>query len=102
MKNEPVSFYSEGAKLKGILRSRRAGGAGPTELAAVDVGVTCAGSTCSVGTGREWVRSTRREYDWLEVLRRIEEDRKGRGRVGRGDGVKDGAGAMIAGPAGKE
>src|SRR6266699_1878231 len=151
MKNEQVSFYSEGAKLKGILRlpeetvsGRRpaivqgpgwlglmdsklyeryhrsfteAGyavlvfdyrgfgdseGANPIYVAAIDHRVKCVVSNYAFATGREWLRSMRREYEWLEFLRRIEEDRRRRVLEGRGEMVNPREELMIATPERKE
>src|SRR2546430_12014850 len=68
----------------GLFGSGGTGGANPIYVAAIDHRVKCVVSNYAFASGREWLRSMRREYEWLEVLRRIEEDRKRRGLGGRG------------------
>ncbi len=50
------------------------GGATVTYTAAVDQRAKCVVSTVGIGNGRRWLKSLRRHWEWLELLRRIEED----------------------------
>src|SRR5436309_14105961 len=68
----------------GLFGSGGTGGANPIYVAAIDHRVKCVVSNYAFASGREWLRSMRREYEWLEFLRRIEEDRKGRDLEGSG------------------
>lgn len=63
------------------------GGGNAIYVAAIDSRVKCAVSYLGVANGREWLRSMRREYEWLDYLKRLEEDRKKRVLTGSGDVV---------------
>src|SRR3989475_4439010 len=86
----------------GLFGSGGTGGANPIYVAAIDHRVKCVVSNYAFASGREWLRSMRREYEWLEVLRRIEEDRKRRVLEGRGEMVNPREELMIATPERKE
>src|SRR2546427_12815209 len=86
----------------GLFGSGGTGGANPIYVAAIDHRVKCVVSNYAFASGREWLRSMRREYEWLEFLRRIEEDRKRRVLEGRGEMVNPREELMIATPERKE
>ena len=48
--------------------------------------------------GRDWLHRMRREYEWLEFLARIEEDRKRRATTGEGELVAPRDGIMVPTP----
>lgn len=75
------------AKRIGLFGSGGTGGAIPIYVAAVDQRVKCVVSNYPFATGREWLRSMRREYEWLEFLKRLEEDRRRRVLEGSGEMV---------------
>ena len=54
----------------GLFGSGGTGGALPIYVAAVDPRVKCVVSNYGFASGRDWLRSMRREYEWLELLRR--------------------------------
>ena len=86
----------------GLFGSGGTGGANPIYVAAVDRRVKCVVSNYAFATGREWLRSMRREYEWLEFLQRLEEDRKRRVLEGRGEIVDPREGLMVATPERKQ
>ncbi len=86
----------------GLFGSGGTGGANPIYVAAIDHRVKCVVSNYAFASGREWLRSMRREYEWLEFLRRIEEDRKRRVLEGHGEMVNPREELMIATPERKE
>src|SRR5215831_4851761 len=86
----------------GLFGSGGTGGANPIYVAAIDHRVKCVVSNYAFASGREWLRSMRREYEWLEFLRRIEEDRKRRVLDGRGEMVNPREELMVATPERKE
>ncbi|MBI4591075.1 MAG: alpha/beta fold hydrolase [Candidatus Rokubacteria bacterium] len=51
------------------------GGAHVSYTAAVDERVACTVSTVGIGSGRRWMRSLRRYWEWRAFLRRLAEDR---------------------------
>ncbi len=69
----------------GLFGSGGTGGALPIYVAAVDARVKCVVSNYAFASGRDWLRSMRREYEWLELLRRLDADRKTRVLKGRGE-----------------
>src|SRR5438093_126173 len=50
----------------GLFGSGGTGGANPIYVAAIDQRVKCVVSNYAFASGREWLRSMRREYEWLE------------------------------------
>jgi dipeptidyl aminopeptidase/acylaminoacyl peptidase len=58
------------------------GGGNVVMLAAVDPRVTAVVSQFPVADGRDWLRRMRTEWEWVEYLRMLEEDRKERVRTG--------------------
>ncbi|MBI2358969.1 MAG: alpha/beta hydrolase [Deltaproteobacteria bacterium] len=61
------------------------GGGNAVYVAAVDPRVKCAVCYMGIGNGRDWLHSMRREYEWVEYLQRLEEDRKKRVLTGAGE-----------------
>jgi len=61
------------------------GGANAIYSAAIDSRVKCAVCYIGIGDGREWLRSMRREHEWVDYLKRIEDDRKKRVLTGSGE-----------------
>jgi alpha/beta superfamily hydrolase len=74
------------------------GGANAVYVAAVDPRVKCVVSYLGISNGRDWLRSMRREYEWLDYLKRIEEDRKRRVLTGSGEVVSAREEIMVATP----
>ena len=56
--------------------------------AALDARVKCCVSYLGVSSGREWLHSMRREYEWIDYLKSIEADRKQRAATGKGAAKK--------------
>ncbi len=86
------------ARRIGLFGSGGTGGANPIYVAALDQRVQCVVSNYAFATGREWLRSMRREYEWLEFLKRLEEDRRKRVLEGTGEMVDPREGLMVATP----
>src|SRR2546428_9983549 len=72
----------------GLFGSGGTGGANPIYVAAIDHRVKCVVSNYAFASGREWLRSMRREYEWLEFLHRLEENPKLAGFGGPAEMVK--------------
>ncbi|MBI3950906.1 MAG: alpha/beta hydrolase [Acidobacteria bacterium] len=86
----------------GLFGSGGTGGAVPIYVAAVDPRVKCVVSNYAFANGREWLRRMRREYEWLEFLQRLEEDRKRRVVEGHGEMVSPRQELMVATPERKQ
>jgi len=63
------------------------GGSNAIYVAAMDPRVKCAVSYLGIGNGRHWLHCMRREYEWVEYLKRIEADRRKRVLTGSGETV---------------
>jgi hypothetical protein len=63
------------------------GGGNSICVAAMDARVKCAVCYLGVSNGRDWLHSMRREYEWVDYLKRIQEDRKNRVLTGSGEMV---------------
>ncbi len=74
------------------------GGGNAVYVAATDPRVKCAVSYLGVSDGRAWLHSMRREYEWVDYLKRLEEDRKKRVLTGAGDIVSAREEIMVATP----
>ena len=61
------------------------GGGNAIYVAAIDQRVKCAVCYLGVSNGRDWLHSMRREYEWVDYLKRIEGDRKKRVLTGSGE-----------------
>lgn len=86
----------------GLFGSGGTGGANPIYVAAVDERVKCVVSNYAFASGRAWLRSMRREYEWLEFLKRLEADRKRRVLEGKGEMVNPREELMVATPERKQ
>jgi dienelactone hydrolase len=62
----------------GLFGSGGTGGAVPIYVAAVDQRVKCVVSNYAFASGRDWLRSMRREYEWIAFQQRLDADRKKR------------------------
>ena len=71
----------------GAFGSGGTGGGNSLLLAAQDSRVSCAVSQVPVADGKDWLHRMRREYEWLEFLQRLEDDRKQRVLTGEGEKV---------------
>ncbi|MCZ6624254.1 MAG: alpha/beta hydrolase [Deltaproteobacteria bacterium] len=60
------------------------GGGNAVYVAAVDQRVKCVVCYLGVSNGRDWLRSMRREYEWVDYLKHLDEDRKQRVLTGSG------------------
>jgi uncharacterized protein len=74
------------------------GGGNAVYVAAIDQRVKCAVSYLGVSNGRDWLHCMRREYEWVDYLKRLEEDRKKRVVTGAGDIVSAREEIMVATP----
>jgi uncharacterized protein len=74
------------------------GGGNAIYAAAIDQRVKCAVCYLGISDGRDWLHSMRREYEWIDYLKRIEEDRKKRVLTGSGDTVSAREEIMVATP----
>ncbi len=101
-----ITYMQERAEVDphriGLFGSGGTGGANPIYVAAVDKRVQCVVSNYAFANGREWLRSMRREYEWLEFLKRLEADRKKRVLEGAGELVNPREELMVATPERKQ
>jgi dipeptidyl aminopeptidase/acylaminoacyl peptidase len=67
-------------------------------VAGVDERVKCAVSVAGWGDGERWMRSLRRHSEWLELLKRIDHDRKSRVLTGHSELLAPGE-ILVADPA---
>ena len=74
------------------------GGGNAIYVAAIDQRVKCAVCYLGISDGRDWLHSMRREYEWVDYLKRIEEDRKKRVLTGSGEIVSAREEIMVATP----
>lgn len=86
----------------GLFGSGGTGGANPIYVAAVDERVKCVVSNYAFASGREWLRSMRREHEWLSFLERLREDQRRRVREGKGEMVNPREELMVATPERKQ
>jgi pimeloyl-ACP methyl ester carboxylesterase len=86
----------------GMFGSGGTGGANPIYVAAVDKRVKCVVSNYAFASGKEWLRSMRREYEWLEFLKRLEGDRRKRVLEGESEMVSPREELMVATPERKQ
>ncbi len=63
------------------------GGGNAVLVGALDPRVKCVVCYLGVSNGRDWLHCMRREYEWVDYLKRIEEDRKKRVLTGSGEMV---------------
>ena len=74
------------------------GGGNAVYVAAIDDRVKCAVCYLGISNGRDWLHSMRREYEWVDYLKRIAEDRKKRALNGAGELVSAREEIMVATP----
>ncbi len=86
----------------GMFGSGGTGGANPIYVAAVDKRVKCVVSNYAFASGKDWLRSMRREYEWLEFLKRLEGDRRKRVLEGESEMVSPREELMVATPERKQ
>jgi fermentation-respiration switch protein FrsA (DUF1100 family) len=82
----------------GLFGSGGTGGALPIYVAAVDQRVKCVVSNYAFASGKEWLRSMRREYEWIALQQRLDADRKKRVTEGQGEMVSPREDLMVVTP----
>jgi hypothetical protein len=82
----------------GLFGSGGTGGALPIYVAAVDQRVKCVVSNYGFASGKDWLRSMRREYEWIGLLQRLDADRKKRVLEGKGEMVSPREDLMVVTP----
>lgn len=68
----------------GTFGSGSTGGGNAVRLASVDPRVRCAVAQSPIADGGDWLRRMRREYEWFELLERLDRDRRARVLGGEG------------------
>lgn len=71
----------------GLFGSGGTGGGNAILAGGRDDRVKCVVANNAVADGAEWIRGMRREYEWLELLDQIEEDRRQRVLTGESKGI---------------
>lgn len=71
----------------GVFGSGGTGGGNAVMVAARDPRVTCAVAQFPIADGGDWLKRMRSEYEWEQLLLRLQEDRKKRVEVGTGEMV---------------
>lgn len=82
----------------GAFGSGGTGGGNAVLLAADDVRVKAAVAQVPVADGRDWLHRMRTEYEWLDFMNALEEDRRERTRTGVGATVHPREGIMVPTP----
>lgn len=82
----------------GLFGSGATGGALPIYVAAIDQRVKCVVSNYAFASGKEWLRSMRREYEWIALQQRLDADRKKRVAQGKGEMVSPREDLMVVTP----
>ena len=82
----------------GLFGSGGTGGALPIYVAAVDKRVKCVVSNYGFASGKDWLRSMRREYEWVGLQQRLDSDRKKRVLEGKGEMVSPREDLMVVTP----
>ncbi len=82
----------------GLFGSGGTGGALPIYVAAVDQRVKCVVSNYGFASGKDWLRSMRREYEWIALQQRLDADRKKRVLEGKGEMVSPREDLMVVTP----
>lgn len=83
----------------GTFGSGSTGGGNAIVLPAVDPRVRAAVAQFPIADGADWLRRMRREYEWFELLARIEKDARTRVLAGRGEMVHPRRDIMVITPA---
>lgn len=78
------------------------GGGNAIMAAAVDERIRCVCAQSVVADGRDWLHRMRREYEWVEYLRRVEDDRRRWVLEGSGEQVNPREGLMVETPERRE
>ncbi len=68
-------------------------------VAGIDTRVKCAVSVAGWGDGARWMPGVRRHGEWLELLRRIDADRKARLTTGKSELMGPTGGILVGDPA---
>jgi len=74
------------------------GGGNAVYVGALDPRVKCVVCYLGVSNGRDWLHCMRREYEWVDYLKRIEEDRKKRVLTGSSEMVSAREDIMVQTP----
>ncbi len=82
----------------GVFGSGGTGGGNSILLGAVDRRIKCVVSQVPVSDGEDWLHRMRQEHEWVEFLRRLDEDRKLRVTTGVGALVNPLEEIMVATP----
>ena len=82
----------------GLFGSAGTGGSLPIYVAAIDHRVKCIVSNYGFASGEEWLRSMRREHEWIAFRKRLEADRQKRVLEGQGELVNPHEELMVATP----
>ena len=82
----------------GAFGSGGTGGGNAVLVAGLDERVKVTVAQNPLADGRDWLRRMRREYEWLEFLERLREDRRERVLTGKGALVSPTDGIMVATP----
>ena len=82
----------------GLFGSGATGGALPIYVAAIDQRVKCVVSNYGFASGKDWLRSMRREHEWIAFHQRLDADRKKRVLEGKGEMVSPREDLMVVTP----
>ncbi len=82
----------------GAFGSGGTGGGNAVYVAGIDQRVKCTVCYVGISNGRDWLRAMRREYEWVDYLKRLEEDRKRRVLTGSGEVVSAREEVMVETP----
>ncbi len=82
----------------GLFGSGGTGGALPIYVAAIDQRVKCVVSNYGFASGKDWLRSMRREYEWIALQERLDADRKKRVLEGKSEMVSPRDDIMVVTP----
>lgn len=86
------------ARRIGVFGSGGTGGGNAVVVAGLDPRVCAIVSQLPVADGRDWLHRMRREYEWLEFVQRVEDDRRRRAATGEGELVAPRDGIMVPTP----
>jgi hypothetical protein len=83
----------------GVYGQGGTGGGNAIMLTAVDQWIRCVVSQSPISDGASWLRSMRREYEWLAYLERVENNARSRVINGKGEIIDPRQDIMVATPA---
>jgi dipeptidyl aminopeptidase/acylaminoacyl peptidase len=86
------------ARAIGTFGSGSTGGGNVVRLLAADPRVRCGVAQSPISDGGDWLRRMRREYEWFELLARLDDDRRTRVATGEGAMVHPRSGIMVTTP----